>query len=125
MIKLFTSEFQNLARGNLFPTGSNVDVTPTIAPELMVESTPFLDIAELDWTFAGSTLGAGFGFRIYVDIDGGGFTELTTVSAATFSHTHTPVPDPEGETYTFKVTAFNDLGEGPDSNVVGVVLPGE
>jgi hypothetical protein len=97
---------------------------PTVAPVLMVDAEPLSVMASLDWTFAGSTSSPGFGFRIYIDVNSGGFTELTTVSAATFTATHTQVPTPEGETYTFKVTAFNDAGEGPESNAAGVVLPG-
>lgn len=109
--------------------GEGGDLTPpTLAPVLVVTADLGSNTARLEWTASNKTGSAGFGYRIFLDINGGGFSELSTVSGATLYSDYTPSPDPTGETYTFYIEPYNDAGPatgGGLSNEAGVVLPGE
>jgi hypothetical protein len=57
-----------------------------------------------------------------VDIEGGGYTQIATTTNLFYTDTQLTAT---GEYHNYRVTPFNDYGEGPSSNAVGVVLPGE
>lgn len=111
------------------PGGGGGSLTPpTLAPVLIVTADFGSNVANLEWTASNKTSSPGFGYRIYLDVNGGGFTALTTVSAATLTANYTPSPDPTGETYSFYIEPYNDAGPatgGGLSNQASVVLPGE
>jgi hypothetical protein len=108
--------------------GSGTLTPPTLAPVLTVTADLGSNTANLDWTASNKITSPGFGYRIYIDINGGGFTALTTVSGSTLDSNYTPSPDPAGETYSFYIEPFNDAGPatgGGLSNQASIVLPGE
>lgn len=80
------------------------------------------DVAALSWTASDKTTSPGFYYDVEVDIDGGGYSSLTTTTNLTYNDTQGTAG---GETYTYRITPHNDYGGGPSSNTVGVVLPGE
>lgn len=102
--------------------GSGALLPPSVAPVLDVQTTLGSNDASLTWTASNRTGSAGFGYLVEVDIDGGGYSTLTTTTNRYYTDTQGSAA---GETYTYRVTPFNDYGEGPASNEVGVVLPGE
>ena len=83
--------------------GPSVLTPPTLAPELSFFPATELGekTAHLAWTPSNKTTSPGFGYRIYLSIDGGGFSEVMTVSGETLTATYTPSPDPGGDLYTF------------------------
>jgi hypothetical protein len=97
-------------------------VGPSLAPVLDVQTTLGSDEASLTWTASNQTGSAGFGYKVELDTDGGGFNEIATTTNLFYTDTQ---DIPTVETFTYRVTPFNDYGEGPSSNAVGVVLPGE
>lgn len=108
--------------------GSGTLTPPTLAPVLTVTADLGSNTANLDWTASNKITSPGFGYRIYIDINGGGFTALTTVSGSTLDASYTPSPDPTGEIYSFYIEPFNDAGPatgGGLSNQASIVLPGE
>jgi hypothetical protein len=83
--------------------------------------------ANLEWTSSNKVTSEGFGYRIFRDIDGGGFSELATTTSLTYADVNS-APEPAGETYTYYIEPYNDAGPatgGGLSNEAGVVLPGE
>jgi hypothetical protein len=96
---------------------------PSIAPVLDVQTALGSEEASLTWTASNRTGSPGFGYKVEVDIDGAGYTELTTTTNLFYTDTQGAAT---GETYTYKITPYNEeYGEGPSSNEAGVVLPGE
>lgn len=101
---------------------------PTIAP---VVSPPYVildseEIAQLDWTASNNPGGAtGFGYKIWVattsPVSTIGAADVTLGNVLSYADDRTGVPN----TYYYVVRAFNDAGEGPDSNEVSIALPGE
>lgn len=113
-----------------FGTGqsSGQNGPPTLAPVLIFDPETGLgeSFVNLRWTASNKVTSPGFGYRIYMDVNGNGFTELFTVSGGTLSVSgYTPSPPPAGESYTFRITPYNDFGEGLSSNDAIIVLPGE
>jgi hypothetical protein len=97
-------------------------VGPSLAPVLDVQTTLGSDEASLTWTASNQTGSAGFGYKVELDIDGGGFNEIANTTNLFYTDTQGSAA---GETYTYRITPYNDYGEGPSSNEAGVVLPGE
>jgi hypothetical protein len=95
---------------------------PSIAPILDAQSTLGSYEASLTWTASNRTGSPGFGYKVEVDIDGGGFNEIVSTTNLFYTDTQGSAA---GETYTYRITPYNDYGEGPSSNEAGVVLPGE
>ena len=111
-----------LAIHGIWQSGSPSVTPPSIAPVLDVQTTLGSDEASLTWTASNRTGSPGFGYKVEVDIDGAGYTELTTTTNRFYTDTQGGAT---GETYTYRITPFNDYGEGPSSNEAGIVLPGE
>ena len=103
--------------------GTSVPLPPSVAPVLIVNSTLGSFVAELDWTASNRTGLPGFAYQIWVSLDGGAYSLLDTVGAATLSYSHNP--DPTAGTYSYYIKPINDAGEGPSSNAAITVLPGE
>ena len=105
------------------PGGAPALLPPSVAPVLDVQTTLGSDDASLTWTASNRTGSAGFGYMVEVSTNGGGSYDLLTTTTNPY-YTDTQGGS-AGETYTYKITPINDYGEGPSSNEVGVVLPGE
>jgi hypothetical protein len=95
---------------------------PSRAPVLDVQAELGGYEASLTWTASNRTSSPGFGYKIELDIDGAGYTELTTTTNLFHSEYQGGA---FGETYTFRIIPYNDYGEGPSSNEAEIVLPGE
>jgi len=94
---------------------------PTLAPVLVASAELGSFIANLLWTPSNKILSPGFGYRIYVSVDGGPFSAVGTTTDTFFDYD-------AGSTagvYEFQVFPYNDSGEGVGSNVASVTLPGE
>lgn len=87
---------------------------PTLAPVLIAEESG--GSAVLDWTASNKSTTAGFAYRVSRD-DGSGFVQVTTTQNLSYNDS------PEGGTYDYKITPYNDAGDGPDSNIETVVIP--
>ena len=111
-----------LSLGLPFSRVSEAEIAPGVAPALDVQTALGSDEASLTWTASNRTGSPGFGYKVEVDIDGGGFNERDTTTGLSYTDTQGTA---NNETYTYRVTPFNDYGEGPSSNEAGVVLPGE
>jgi len=102
--------------------GGSALLPPSVAPILDVQTTLGSYEASLTWTASNRTGSPGFGYKVEVDIDGGGFNEIVTTANLFYTDTQGSAA---GETYAYRITPYNDYGEGPSSNEAGVVLPGE
>lgn len=108
-----------------YGTGTGAEsllVAPTMAPVLDVQTSLGSTEASLTWTASNKIYSSGFGYKVEVDIDGGGYSVLGTTTNRFYTDDQVSAA---GETYTYRITPFNDYGEGPNSNEVGVALPGE
>jgi fibronectin type 3 domain-containing protein len=106
-------------------SGSNGTLTPpSVAPVLTVSAEFGSDVANLEWTSSNKTGSSGFGYNIYVNINGAGYNLRDTVLGTTQTY-NDDNSGAAGETYEYKVIPKNDAGEGPSSNAASVVLPGE
>ena len=102
--------------------GPDLGLTPpSIAPVLSVSAEFGSQTANLEWTASNKATSPGFGYRIEVNIDGGGYSVLNTTTTTSYDDIRTGTA---GETYTYRVTPFNDAGNGPTSNDASVILPG-
>lgn len=97
-------------------------VPPSRAPILDAQSTLGSYEASLTWTASNRTGSPGFGYKVEVDIEGLGYTHIATTTNLFYTDTQLTA---NGEYHNYRVTPFNDYGEGPSSNAVGVILPGE
>jgi hypothetical protein len=111
-----------LAIHGIWQSGSLSVTPPSVAPVLDVQTSLGSDEASLTWTASNRTGSPGFGYKVEVDIDGGGFNEIVSTTNLFYTDTQGSAAS---ETYTYRITPYNDYGEGPSSNEVGVVLPGE
>ena len=111
-----------LAIHGIWQSGSPSVTPPSIAPVLDVQTTLGSYEASLTWTASNRTGSPGFGYKVEVDIDGGGFSEIVSTTNLFYTDTQGSAI---GETYTYRITPYNDYGEGLSSNEAGVVLPGE
>lgn len=107
---------------NAGQSGSGTLTPPSVAPVLTATATLGSDTAAMAWTASNKASSPGFGYRLEVNIDGGGWSTVTTTTTRTYNYT--PI-GPAGEIYAFRVTPFNDVGDGPVSNTASAVLPGE
>lgn len=127
MVKLFSSNFFCLARGNACSPEGVAPSEPTVAPTLSLHVEVGTEsIAMLDWTASNNPGGAtGFGYRIWrgepaaPDVNDPPFATVGNVLVYDDDNTGSP-----GD-YHYIVRAFNDEGEGPSSNTANIVLPGE
>lgn len=104
-------------------TANGVPQPPSVAPVLVVSADLGSYVANLEWTASNRTGSAGFAYQIWVDVDGGGYSLLTSVGPGTLSYAYDA--SPTAGTYSFYIKPINDAGEGPSSNAASVVLPGE
>lgn len=117
-----------VALNNFSAVGDYVLTPPTLAPVLAVanlNALEFPNTANLAWSASNKNGSAGFGYRIYRDIDGGGFSELATTTALGYDD---EIVGPAFETYAYYIEPYNDAGPatgGGLSNQAGVILPGE
>lgn len=95
---------------------------PTVAPVLTNDPIdPGSFITTLNWTASDKTDSAGFGYRVYMQYDAGGYNDIeTNTNLTTYFDA-----DPNAGVYDFRIVPFNDAGEGPSSNTVSVTVPGE
>ena len=107
----------------LIATANGVPQPPSVAPVLVVSADLGSYVANLEWTASNRTGSAGFAYQIWVDVDGGGYSLLTSVGPGTLSYNHDA--SPTAGTYSYYIKPINDAGEGPSSNAASVVLPGE
>lgn len=104
-------------------TANGVPQPPSVAPVLVVSADLGSYVANLEWTASNRTGSAGFAYQIWADVDGGGYSLLTSVGPGTLSYNHDA--SPTAGTYSYYIKPINDAGEGPSSNAASVVLPGE
>lgn len=102
--------------------GNGVLTPPTVAPLLSVTADFGASTANAGWTASNKTSSSGFGYRFEYKKDSSAwfFISDTTSLTASFSD-----GTAAGNTYYFRVTPYNDAGEGPVSNEASVILPGE
>lgn len=93
---------------------------PTVAPVLIVSAETGTQIANLEWTASNKTSSIGFGYKIELSVDGGAWSEISTASGLVYDAEQVGAA---GESYSYRVTPFNDAGEGPVSNSAGVIIP--
>ena len=104
-------------------TANGIPQPPSVAPVLVVSADLGSYVANLEWTASNRTGSAGFAYQIWMDVDGGGYSLLTSVGPSTLSYSYDA--SPTAGTYSFYIKPINDVGEGPSSNAASVVLPGE
>lgn len=94
---------------------------PTVAPVLAGTVLPPGTDVFLEWTASNKTSSAGFGYKVYLDINSGGYSLIATLgNELSYSSSYSMAL---GETYSFKIVPFNDAGDGPESNVYSTILP--
>lgn len=94
---------------------------PTLAPVLVVTASLGSYMANLEWMASNKTGSAGFGYRIYHQKDGGGYSEVTTTTSLNYEHDQFGLDG----IHDYYVTPYNDAGEGTVSNDASITLPGE
>lgn len=102
--------------------GTGTLTPPSVPPVLTVTAELGSQIANLQWTASNKSGTPGFGYKIELDIDGGGYSEIANTTSLSYNNTQGSAA---GETYTYRVTPYNDSVEGPSSNAADVILPGE
>ena len=102
-------------------TADGVLTPPTVAPVLSVSAEFGSSFADVSWTASNKTASAGFGYRVEYQKDSTGWFLLTETASLTASYNDGTAA---GNTYYFRVTPYNDAGDGPVSNEASVILPG-
>ena len=103
--------------------GAAVLSPPTVAPVLTVSAELGSVIANLEWTPSNKTGSAGFGYNIELNFNNGGWNNVGGgVTGLSFNYEDAGAT---GLPYEFRVIPYNDAGNGPVSNIEGVILPGE
>lgn len=103
------------------PLGAAVLTPPTLAPVLVVSAGLGSYTVSLEWTASNKTGSAGFGYRIYHQLDGGGYSELATTTNLSYEDEQLGFDG----LHEYYITPYNDAGEGTVSNDASVTLPGE
>jgi hypothetical protein len=96
---------------------------PTVAPVLSVTTQFGSYTALLEWTASNKTTSDGFEYLVQVDISNGGWN-IVAGGLTSLSYEYTDM-GATGLLYKFRVFARNSAGDGPYSNEVSTVLPGE
>jgi hypothetical protein len=113
----------SLALGSSLPAAAfaSAELTPpTVAPVLSGVTLISPTDVTLDWTSSNKTGSPGFGYKVYLDINSGGYSLIATVGPTSYVYSNSMAL---GETYSFKIVPFNDAGDGPESNVYSAILP--
>lgn len=100
---------------------SGVPQPPSVPPVLVVSADLGSTTANLEWTPSNRTNSPGFSYRVEREI----FSVFNPIGTTTDLYYNDDQPAAAGETYTYRITPFNDAGEGPSSNAASIVLPGE
>lgn len=110
-----------LSIGLPFTRFSGVDENPpSAAPALAVYAELGSPLADLTWTASNRIASPGFGYRVELNYNAGGFNSLTTLTGLSYTDSQTG-----GLECIYRIIPYNDYGEGPSSNEVTVILPGE
>lgn len=96
---------------------------PTVAPVLAVSADLGSITANLSWSASNKTSSPGFHYRIESKIGAG--TWGVAVPETNELYYNASDGAASGDVYYFRVTPFNAAGDGPVSNTVNIVLPGE
>lgn len=96
---------------------------PTVAPVLSVTTQFGVNTAFLEWTASNKTSSEGFGYFVQVKVgDGSWFTAAAEITSLSYEYTDGGAT---GLTYYLRIIPYNSAGDGPSSNEVSTVLPGE
>ncbi len=94
-------------------------IAATTTAQVITIPTPQLTVSQtnsghafLQWTVPSNV--AGFGYRVFKSVDSLPFIKIAEVGHSSFVDHAVQ----QGKVYRYKVAAFNNLGEGPHSNVV-------
>lgn len=97
---------------------------PTLAPVASVSSSIGSTTALVEWTASNKTFSAGFGYKVYLQINSDPEQLVYNEVGDTPLGTYYSNAGAAGETYSFRVVPFNDAGNGPTSNTASTILPG-
>jgi hypothetical protein len=103
-------------------TADGVLTPPTVAPVLSVTADLGSITANLVWTASNKTSSPGFHYRVESKIDEGSWGVAVPETNDLFYNASDG--SASGQTYYFRITPFNDAGDGPVSNTASVILPG-
>lgn len=90
---------------------------PSVKPFLFADAEVGSYFVNLTWTASNRSPQ----YKVYVSDDGVTFNEVTTTSSLAYTYEAPETPD----ALYFYVTPFNLAGEGPSSDTVSQVVPGE
>lgn len=112
----------SVGSGNTFVSAGPL-TPPTVAPVLSVTTQFGVNTAYLEWTASDKTSSDGFGYTVEVKIEDGGWNGAAGgLTSLSYEYTDGGAT---GLLYRFRVFASNSAGDGPYSNEVSTVLPGE
>lgn len=116
--------YSNGASAFVGPESATPFGPPTVAPVLSVSADAFSFVADLSWTPSDQLDSPGFGYLLEYNQDDMGWVTIGNYGPeVTSANPDMSVSGPGS--FLFRVTPYNDSGEGPSSNTAGIVLPGE